>query len=77
MTNQWFEANRLERRWSAIRRALTHRGTNLTQLADTNQLSNLRTAARRSFPAAEAVIAETLQVTVEALFPERYGIRWS
>ncbi len=77
MTNQWFEANRLERRWPAIRRALTQRGTNLTQLADTNQLSNLRTAARRSFPAAEAVIAEALQVTVEALFPERYAIPWS
>ncbi|MDH4764307.1 helix-turn-helix domain-containing protein [Pseudomonas sp. CBMAI 2609] len=77
MTNQWFEANRLERRWPAIRRALTQRGTNLTQLADSNQLSNLRTAERRSFPAAEAVIAEALQVTVEALFPERYGVQWS
>lgn len=77
MTNQWFEAKRLERRWAVIRHPLARRGTNLTQLAVANQLSNLRTAARKPFPAAESAITLALGVTVEALFPERYGVIWS
>lgn len=63
-----------ERRWVWVLTALKLRGTNLARVARAENIprNTLQVAKLHPYPRAEGVIARSLGVSVQTLFPDRY-----